>query len=141
MSKVPMIYCDTHQDQLAQRFCRKDQCLICKDCLIEAHIDHSQDCKALINQNILDFIDTQNAVLTSINEKILGLTEDIAAFKNQEKPYKSADFLNFLSTLNKFGKFKQQLEMEVEEQKQNSTEYDFLWKPAEEAAKIQQIPQ
>jgi hypothetical protein len=43
----------------------------------------------------------------AINEKILGLAEDIAAFKNKEKPYKSADFLNFISTLKKFGRFKQ----------------------------------
>ncbi len=67
----------------------------------------------------------------AINEKIVGLTEDIAAFKNQEKPYKSADFLIFVSSLKKFSKFKQELQMEVEEQKQNSTEYDFLWKPAD----------
>lgn len=117
MSKIPMIYCDTHQDQLAQRFCRKDQCLICKDCLIDAHIDHSQDCKTLINQNILEFIDLHYEVLMTINEKIVGLSEDINSFKNQEKPYKSADFLHFISTLKKFSKFKQELEMEVEEQK------------------------
>jgi hypothetical protein len=64
----------------------------------------------------------------TINEKIVGLSEDINSFKNQEKPYKSADFLQFVSTLKKFGKFKQKLKMEVEGQKQNSTEYDFLWK-------------
>ena len=131
MSKIPMIYCDTHPDQLAQRFCRKDQCLICNNCLIDGHIDHSQDCKALINQNLQDFIDLHNGVLMAINDKILRLSDDIAGFKNQEKPYKSADFLRFISTLKKFGRFKQELEMEVEEEKQNSTEYDFLWKPAD----------
>ena len=81
-----MIFCDSHPDQFAHRFSRKDQCLICDNCLIDGNINHSQDCKAVINQNILDFIDVQNDVLMTINDKIIGLSEDIAAFRNQEKP-------------------------------------------------------
>ena len=63
----------------------------------------------------------------SINEKLVNCTDDLSAFLNLEKCFKSSEFLRFVSILKRFGAFNQHLQSEVEEQKSNSTEYDFLW--------------
>jgi hypothetical protein len=114
---MPLIFCDQHPNQIAMRFCRTHQALICKECLIEGHIDHSQDCKAVSDQSIKEFFNHHSSVLMSINEKLVDCTEDLAAFLNQEKSFKSSDFLRFVSILKRFGAFNQHLQSEVEEQK------------------------
>jgi hypothetical protein len=63
----------------------------------------------------------------SLNGKIIVLNEDITSFVDHEKQLTSSHFLKFISTLKKFDYFTQHLQ-EEEEVKQNSTEYDFLWK-------------
>jgi len=47
--------------------------------------------------------------------------------------------LKLASTLKKFGTFDSLLKQEVEEEKANSTEYDFLWSERAPAAQVQPI--
>jgi hypothetical protein len=63
----------------------------------------------------------------SLNAKIIELNEDITNFLGHEKQLTSSHFLKFISTLKKFYHFSQHFQ-EEEEVKQNSNEYDFLWK-------------
>ena len=92
-----MIFCDTHPEQVATKFCRKHQCLICKDCLIESHIDHTQDCKAVVNENITEFLLAHKGILMSVNAKIIELNEKVTSFIDHEKQFTSAKFLKFVS--------------------------------------------
>jgi hypothetical protein len=80
-----MIFCDSHPEKVASKFCRKHQCLICKDCLIENHLDHSQDCKTVVNENITEFLSIHQSILMSLNAKIIELNEDITNFLGHEK--------------------------------------------------------
>ena len=64
---LPMIFCDSHPEQVASKFCRKHQSLICKDCLIENHLDHSEDCKTVVNENITEFFSRHQNILMSLN--------------------------------------------------------------------------
>ena len=63
----------------------------------------------------------------SLNAKIIELTEELNSFIEHEKEFTSIKFLRFISMIKKFDLFDHLL-MQEEEQKQNSTEYDFLWK-------------
>ena len=63
----------------------------------------------------------------SLNAKIIVLNENITSLVDHEKHLTSSHFLQFISTLKKFDYFSQHLE-EEEMVKQNSTEYDLLWK-------------
>ena len=111
-----MIFCDSHPEQVASKFCRKHQSLICKDCLIENHLDHSQDCKAVVNENITDFLSRHQNIMMTLNAKIIELSEDITNFNGHDKQLTSSHFLKFISILRKFDIFTQHLE-EVEEVK------------------------
>ncbi len=83
--QVPLIFCEGHPDQVVSKFCRKHQCLICKDCLIENHLDHSQDCKNVINENIKEYLTRHQTILMSMNVKIIRLNDDITNFLGHEK--------------------------------------------------------
>ena len=63
----------------------------------------------------------------SVNARIIELNDDITSFVDHVKQFTSSQFLKFISILKKFDFFSSHL-LEVEEQKYNSTEYDFLWK-------------
>ena len=63
----------------------------------------------------------------SLNARIIEINEEVASFLDHEKHFTSARFLQFVSTLKKFDFFVRHLDQE-EEEKENSTEYDFLWK-------------
>ncbi len=83
-------------------FCRKHQSLICKDCLKESHLDHSQDLKYVLSENISEFLLSHSATLKNLNRKIEEINEDITAFINQEKSLKSSEFIRFVSLLKRF---------------------------------------
>jgi hypothetical protein len=83
--QMPLIFCDSHPYQVASKFCRKHQCLICKDCLIEDHIDHSQDCKQVVGSNINQFFKRHQGILMSLNAEIIELNEGITSFIDHEK--------------------------------------------------------
>ncbi len=95
--------------------------------MIDNHVDHPKDCKIILPQNISEFFLHHAKILGSINEYIVILTDDLSGFLTQEKSYTSSEFLKFVSTLKRFGAFNEHLKSEMEEQKQNSTEYDFIW--------------
>jgi hypothetical protein len=63
----------------------------------------------------------------SVNARIIELNDDITSFMDHVNQFMSSKFLKFISILKKFDFFSSHL-LEVEEQKYNSTEYDFLWK-------------
>jgi hypothetical protein len=104
-SKISQIYCDSHKDQVAIRFCRKHQQLICNTCLIERHIDHNQDCKSIVSQNILDFLQHHSDLLNSMNIRIIELKDEIYSFINQDRPFGASEFLKLASIINRFGTF------------------------------------
>ena len=55
------------------------------------------------------------------------LNDEITSFVDSVKQFSSNKFLQLISILKKFDLFNTDLQ-EEEEQKQNLTEYDFLWK-------------
>jgi hypothetical protein len=73
----------------------------------------------------------------SLNAKIIELNEEITKFVSHEKLHTSSNFLRFISTLKKIDYFAQHLSKE-EEVKQNSTDFDFLWK--QELNSLPQLP-
>ena len=79
------IFCDSHPEQVASKFCRQHQSLICKDCLIENHLDHSEECKTIVNENITEFFSRHQTILMSLNAKIIELNDDITNFVGHEK--------------------------------------------------------
>ena len=62
-----------------------------------------------------------------INVKTIELNDAISSFKSQDKTFSASEFLKFISILKRFGLFSKHLQEPIEEQKQNSKEYDFLW--------------
>ncbi len=66
----------------------------------------------------------------SLQAKIIELTKDVTLFLDNEKQYSSSQFLRFISALKKIGTINEHLHDE-EEHKQNSSEYEFLWKQVE----------
>ena len=75
----------------------------------------------------------------STNAKIVELNDQVYSLINQEKPCTASEFLKLASTLKKFGSFDSLLKQEIEEEKANSTEYDFLWSERAPAAQVQPI--
>jgi hypothetical protein len=68
-------------------------------------IDHNQDCKGIVSQNIIDFLHIHSALLTSTNIRILELNDDICSFINQDRPFGASEFLRPASILKRFGTF------------------------------------
>ena len=67
----------------------------------------------------------------SLQAKIIELTKDVTQFLDNEKQYSSSQFLRFISALKKIGTVNEHLDDE-EEHKQNSSEYEFMWKQVEQ---------
>jgi hypothetical protein len=86
----------------------------------------------VVNANISDFLQTFRPILANLNIKLVEINDDVTALLNQEKSFTSLEFLRLVMILKKVGVFNQVLLEEVEEQKQNSTEFDFLWTPKEQ---------
>ncbi len=63
----------------------------------------------------------------SLNAKIIRLNDEITNFIGHEKQLTPTHFLKFIPILSKF-EILSQLLVQEEKLKQNSTEYDFLWK-------------
>ncbi len=82
---LPQVYCDSHPHKVASKFCRKHLSLICKDCLIENHLDHSQDCKSVVNENIAEFFKNHQSILMSLNARIIELSDEITSFVDHLK--------------------------------------------------------
>lgn len=81
----------------------------------------------MIKENINEFFQKSKGKLMSLNAKIIELTEELNSFIEHEKQFTSVKFLKFISMIKKFDLFDHML-LQEEEQKSNSTEYDFLWK-------------
>ncbi len=90
-------------------------------------MDHAQDCKAVVNKNITEFMLAHKNILMSVNEKMIGLNDEISRFMNPEMQFSLTDFLRLIRVLKKFKVFSTHLDQE-EEHKENSSEFDFLWK-------------
>ena len=73
-------------------------------------MDHSQECKTVINENITEFLQTYQGILMSVNAKIIELNEEITSFVDHAKYFTSAHFLKFISILKKFDMFNKHLE-------------------------------
>ena len=86
----------------------------------------------MVNANISDFLQIFRPILANLNIKLVEINDDVTALLNQEKSFTSSEFLRLVMILKKVGVFNQVLLEEVEEQKQNSTEFDFLWTPKEQ---------
>ena len=86
----------------------------------------------MVNANISDFLQTFRPILANLNIKLVEINDDVTALLNQEKSFTSSEFLRLVMILKKVGVFNQVLLEEVEEQKQNSNEFDFLWTPKEQ---------
>jgi hypothetical protein len=41
------IFCETHHENLAQRYCSTHRAMLCNICLLETHADHLNVCRAL----------------------------------------------------------------------------------------------
>ena len=67
----------------------------------------------------------------SLQAKIIELTKDVTQFLDNEIQYSSSQSLRFFSVLKKIGTLNEHLHDE-EEHKQNSSEYEFLWKQVEQ---------
>jgi len=65
--------------------------------LIEAHIDHAQECKTLINDKILEFLRVHAGCLQAMNMKIVEINDEVQAFISHEKCIKSSEFLRLVS--------------------------------------------
>ena len=62
-----------------------------------------------------------------MNVRIVELNDEICSFINQDRPFGASEFLKLASILKRFGTFDSILKQPLEEEKSNSTEYDFLW--------------
>ena len=78
-------------------------------------MDHSQDCKAVINENIIEFLKRHQSIMMSLNTKIIEFSEEITNFVNHENKQFSSRFLKFISTLKKFEMFTEHLDQEEEQ--------------------------
>jgi hypothetical protein len=83
--------------------------------LIENHLDHSQDCKGVINENIAEFFKRHQGILMSVNARIIELNDEITSFLDHAKLFTSAQFLQFVSILKKFDIFSSHLGQEEEQ--------------------------
>jgi hypothetical protein len=86
----------------------------------------------VVNANISDFLQKFRPILANLNIKLVEINDDVTALLNQEKSFSSSEFLRVVMILKKIGVFSQTLLEEVEEQKQNSTEFDFIWTPKQQ---------
>jgi hypothetical protein len=83
--------------------------------LIENHLDHSQDCKGVINENIAEFFKKHQGILMSVNARIIELNDEITSFVDHVKQFTSTPFLKFIQILKKFDIFNRHLDQEEEE--------------------------
>lgn len=52
--------------------------------MLESHINHGQDCKAVVKKNIDEFFSRHQSILMSVNGKILELYDEAGSFLNHE---------------------------------------------------------
>jgi len=60
--------------------------------------------------------------------KILEVNAEVQAFINNEKCMKSSELLKMISQLKRYGAAFKIIDKEEEEKKENSSEFDFMWK-------------
>jgi hypothetical protein len=83
--------------------------------LIDNHLDHSQDCKGVVNENIAEFFKIHQSILMSVNARIIELNDEITSFVDHVKQFTSTQFLKFVSILKKFDLFNSHLQQEEEQ--------------------------
>jgi hypothetical protein len=67
-------------------------------------------------------------LLQALNMKILEVNVDLQTFINNEKCLKSSELLKMISQLKQYGAAFKIIDKKEEEQKENSSEFDFMWK-------------